>query len=170
MGERQADQPGVRAYEVPGRSHSVRPASPASRFRSADMRSSTGCPLGWTPRADCLFCASAPRLGGHRSAWYPAACLRGMNSMVACSVTPAEARHGQLRRPRPGRPDPHCQTQAEEGPVPAPSDRRLPRRDRLASVIACVISLSVSVRAGFAPSEAKISRAAGSGAAAWAGL
>src|SRR5258708_13750150 len=38
--------------------------------------------------------------------------------------------HGQLRRRRPGRPGPHRQAQAEEDPVPAPSDRRLPRRDR----------------------------------------
>jgi len=30
----------------------------------------------------------------------------------------------------PGRPGPHHQAQAEEDPVPAPPDRRLPRRDR----------------------------------------
>ncbi len=42
----------------------------------------------------------------------------------------AQAGHGQLRRRRPGRPGPHRQAQAEEDPVPAPSDRRLPGRDR----------------------------------------
>jgi DDE superfamily endonuclease len=42
----------------------------------------------------------------------------------------AQAGHRQLRRRRPGRPGPHRQAQAEEDPVPAPPDQRLPRRDR----------------------------------------
>src|SRR5215831_9792190 len=42
----------------------------------------------------------------------------------------AQAVHGQLRRRGPGRPGPHHQAQAEEDPVPAPPDRRLPGRHR----------------------------------------
>src|SRR5215469_17365712 len=42
----------------------------------------------------------------------------------------AQAVDRQLRRRRPGRPGPHHQAQAEEDPVPAPPDRRLPGRRR----------------------------------------
>src|SRR5712691_4624225 len=55
----------------------------------------------------------------------------------------AQALHGQLRCRRPGRPGPHRQAQAEEDPVPAPPDRRLPGRHRTENrtlVITCTTS------------------------------
>jgi hypothetical protein len=42
----------------------------------------------------------------------------------------AAAGHRQLRRPQPRLPGPHRQTQAQEDPVPAPPDQRLPHQDR----------------------------------------
>src|SRR6266851_9768926 len=64
------------------------------------------------------------------AAGVPAARVRAGPESGRGHLVAAQAVHGQLRRRRPGRPGPHRQAQAEEDPVPAPPDRRLPGRHR----------------------------------------
>src|SRR6266700_3780624 len=77
------------------------------------------------------------------AAGLPAARLRAGPQPRRGHLVAAQAGHGQLRRRRPGRPGPHRQAQAEEDPVPAPPDRRLPGRNRPENrtlVITCTTS------------------------------
>src|SRR5467141_950804 len=64
------------------------------------------------------------------AAGVPAARVRAGIESRGGHLVAAQAVHDQLCRRRPGRPGPHRQAQAEEDPVPAPPDGRLPGRHR----------------------------------------
>src|SRR5512142_177249 len=64
------------------------------------------------------------------AAYLPAARVHAGHESGGGHLVAAQALHRQLRRRRPGQPGPHHQAQAEEDPVPAPPDPRLPGRDR----------------------------------------
>src|SRR6266487_1621628 len=64
------------------------------------------------------------------AAYLPAARVRAGPQSGGGDLVAAQAVDGQLRRCSRGRPGPHRQAQAEEDPVPAAPDRRLPDRHR----------------------------------------
>jgi len=106
----------------------------AGRFARGDSTGEIAAQLRVTDRTVRRW-RQAWRDGGARGAAVPGAGVAGAAEPAAVGaagghLVAAQARHGQLRRCRPGRPGPHRQAQAEEDPVPAPHDRRLPGRHR----------------------------------------